>query len=142
MEARIGGQMTTRYTKDWAARIALVSCIVFSLAGCATTEGYERILRSFVGQSEQTLVRSWGAPDGAYESSGTKFLTYRRRAQVMVPGVPPTYQTTYIGNTAYTQPVGGTSPFMVNKSCITTFEVVGGVVTSWRWEGNACKAKE
>ena len=128
--------------KGRAARIAIAAYLALSLSSCATTEGYERILKSFVGQSEQTLVRSWGAPDGVYESGGTKFLTYRRSAQVMIPGMPPTYQTTYIGNTAYTQPVGGTSPFMVNKNCTTTFEVKGEVVNSWRWEGNACKATE
>ena len=110
--------------KGRAARIAIAAYLAFSLSSCATTEAYSRIVSSYVGQSEQTLVQSWGVPDSVYESGGIKFLTYRRNAQTVHGGF------------------GGIPPYMITKHCTTTFQVKDAVVGGWRWEGNACKATE
>ena len=126
-----------------ATRSSLTAAaLVLVLAACATTAGFEKILNSFVGQPEHELVRSWGVPQGVYESEGVRFLSYTRSGMAYVPGVAPTYQTTMIGRTAYTQPIGGMPAMYIPKRCDTTFEVRGGIITSWRWEGNACKAVE
>jgi len=119
-------------------RVFLVVAVL--LTGCATTANYEKIWRSWVGSSEKQLVSSWGVPDRTYEASGTKYLVYGRSSTAFIPGTPPSYQTTFVGNTAYTTPVGGTAPMAVNMSCVTTFEVEADTIRRWRWQGNNCTA--
>ncbi len=120
---------------------ATVALFCFA-AGCATTENYEKILRSWVGAEELALVRKWGPPQNVYENGGVRFLTYERSAQGYVPGTAPTYQTTRIGNTYTTQAVGGSPGYAYSQRCTTTFEVSSGRIVSWRWEGNACRARD
>jgi len=120
----------------------LYVAVALTLVGCATTAGYEKILNSWIGADELKLVRSWGPPQQTYESQGRKFLTYASSRNVYVPGMAPSYTTTVIGNTAYTDPVGGTPGYNVSKRCMTTFELESGKIISWRWKGNDCKARE
>ena len=110
------------------------------LAGCATTENYEKILGTWVGSSERELIQSWGPPSSVYESGGTKYLTYSESASGYIPGTSPTYQTQIIGNTAYTTSSGGSPGFAYNRSCKTTFTLRSDTIVSWRHEGNACVA--
>lgn len=112
------------------------------LSGCATTAAYEKILNGWVGESEERLVRVWGPPVNVYQTGNKKFLTYSRQSNMYMPGQAPTYQTTYIGNTAYTRPVGGYAGQNIPLSCVTTFELENNYVVSWKWEGNHCKAWE
>jgi hypothetical protein len=111
---------------------------IFVLAGCATTANYEKMLDSWVGATELDLIRQWGAPVQAYESSGRKFLVYNSQRNVFIPGVQPTYTTTMIGNTAYTSAAGGTPAQNVALSCQTTFELLDDEIVSWSWRGNDC----
>jgi len=111
------------------------------LASCATTAGYEKLLSSWVGAQEIDLVRSWGPPIQSYETGGRKFIVYSSSRTVYLPGSAPSYQTTVIGNTAYTNAVGGSPPMNIGKSCTTTFELDGSKVVSWSYKGNDCKAK-
>ena len=110
------------------------------LTGCATTANYEKSLNSWVGASESSLVDQWGPPSSVYESSGVKYLTYNKSRSGYVPGVAPSYQTTYVGNTAYTSAVGGSAGYGFTNSCTTTFSIRNNVISSWRWEGNACRS--
>ena len=111
------------------------------IAGCATTANYEKILNSWTGSNESSLVSSWGPPTRVYESDDVRYLTYSKSNSGYVPGVAPSYQTTYVGNTAYTTPVGGYSGFAYNNNCTTTFTITNKVITSWRYEGNACRSR-
>ena len=122
-------------------RLYIAVLICLTLTACATTANYEKVLASWVGSSEDNLVRSWGPPDSVYEGAGSKYLTYMRASQGYVPGVAPTYQSNVIGNTVYTQAVGGSPGYTYNTRCKTVFELVGGTITSWRWEGNACRSR-
>lgn len=122
----------------WAATLFLIS---ISVSACATEAGYRKTLDRWIGSSERDLVSAWGPPQGFYESSGTRFLTYSNRRDVYMPGTPPSYQTNFIGNTAYTTPVGGTSPMLINMACETTFTVEGTRIASYRYRGNNCVAK-
>ncbi len=117
-------------------------CITALLTACATTAGYEKVLNSWVGAQELDLVRSWGPPAQAYEAGGRKFIVYTSRRNVYMPGVAPTYQTTVVGNTAYTNPVGGSPAMNIGMSCATTFELDNSRIVSWSYKGNDCKAKE
>ncbi|KAF1042229.1 MAG: hypothetical protein GAK35_02843 [Herbaspirillum frisingense] len=120
----------------------LIALGALALSACATTAGYEKRLNTWVGANEIDLVRQWGPPAQSYESGDRKFLTYANQRNVFIPGSSPSYQTTFIGNTAYTQPVGGSSPMNVSMSCMTTFEVAAGRIVGWTYRGNDCKAKE
>lgn len=122
-------------------RLLLIT-LAAALASCATTAGYEKFLNSWVGTQEIDLVRSWGPPTQSYDTGGRKFIVYSSSRNVYLPGTAPSYQTTYIGNTAYTKAVGGTSAMHIGKTCTTTFELDSSTVVSWSHKGNDCKAKE
>lgn len=116
-------------------------CAVLFLASCATTEKYEAMLNTWVGQQESQLVGHWGPPDSVYENSGVKYLTYKKSRSGYIPGTPPTYQTNIIGNTAYTTSTGGSPGFAYTNHCKTTFTISNEIIQKWRWEGNACRAR-
>src|SRR5713226_7901331 len=105
---------------------------VVTLVGCATTANYERILDSWVGNDEVQLVRQWGPPQQVYESGSRKFLTYSSSRNVYLPGTAPSYTSTVIGNTVYTNPVGRTPGQNIGLTCITTFELENNKVVSWQ----------
>ena len=121
--------------------ITLIPAMALLIAGCATTANYEKILQSWIGMPEIDLVRKWGPPSSVYENGGIRFITYEQSAQGYVPGTAPSYQTTRIGNTLYTQTVGGSPGYTYTQACRTTFEVVNERIASWRWQGNACRAR-
>ncbi len=121
-------------------KIAL-GLLCLTLSACATTEKYEAVLRSWVGHNEDELISSWGPPTGVYESGNNKYLTYQNSNSGYVPGVAPTYQTTLIGNTLYTNAIGGSPGYSYTNHCKTTFTVTNNVIQSWRWEGNSCKSE-
>lgn len=121
-------------------KLIYVICIV--LAACATTENYEKMLSTWVGAPEIALYRSWGTPDGQFESGGAKFVSFTKGGNMVLPGSAPTYQTTFIGNTAYTNAYGGSPAYNIQLMCKTTFEIRNERVVSWRWEGNNCKSRE
>ena len=120
-------------------RFLMLAVLALSTAACVSTEEYEKKLTSWVGQSEMSLISSWGPPTRAYETGGTKFLTWSSSGSMTLPGQQPTYYTNVIGNTAYTTAVGGSSPTTINLNCETTFTIAGGIVQSWRWQGNNCR---
>jgi len=123
-------------------RRLLFAFVVIALAGCATTANYEKILNSWVGATELELVRKWGPPQQTYEAGGHKFLAYANTRNVYIAGTAPSYTTTYIGKTAYTNSVGGSPAQNINMSCQTTFEIADEKVVSWQWKGNDCKARD
>lgn len=115
---------------------------MLALAGCATTARYEQVLASWVGETEGALVSSWGPPVDVYQApDGMRVLTYRSAGNIFIPGTSPTYTSTVVGNTVYTQAHGGTAPTSIPLACTTNFTVVGGVITSWRWQGNNCTSR-
>jgi hypothetical protein len=118
----------------------LVGLVVW-MGGCATTAKYEQMLAGWVGSSELDLYRTWGPPDQQSEASGSKFVSYTRKAQMWVPAVAPSYQTIFTGQSAFTQAVGGSPAYHIPLTCQTTFEIRGDKVVGWRWQGNNCTAK-
>ena len=101
-----------------------------------------KILNSWVGATELDLIRKWGLPQQSYETGGRKFVVYTSSRSVYIPGTAPSYTTTVIGNTAYTNPVGGTPGRNIGFSCKTPFEISDDRIVSWRWQGNDCTALE
>src|SRR4051794_16067333 len=64
----------------------------------------------------------------------SQYLTYVRGGTMYMPGVAPTYQTTVVGNTAYTHAYGGSPAMAMAMSCKKTFTVSRGMVENWRIE--------
>ena len=124
----------------------LLMALSFFLNACSlpTTKGYENILDTWLGGTEDNLISKWGVPSHVYESGTKKYLTYYKSRSFYTPGVAPYYQTTYYQwtGTAYTSEYGGSAGYKVNYYCETTFTVVNGVITDWRWQGNSCRAQE
>lgn len=117
-----------------------LTVVLLALMGCATTANYTEMLGSWLAQSEIDLVRSWGPPQRTYEAGGHKFLVYTSSHSAYIPGIAPSYTTTVIGNTAYTNSVGGTPGQNIGLSCQTTFELAGEWIISTRYQGNNCTA--
>ena len=120
----------------------LVALVIAALmiAGCETEAGYRKTVEPFVGSPETKLLDAWGAPQGTYESGGTKYLTYKSTRQRTMPGTPPSYHTTIIGGTAYTTAVGGTSATTNTSYCTTTFRVRDEIVVGYSIKGRGCIA--
>ena len=149
--------------------IVLLLCL--GLCGCATTAGYEAVLNTWVGNSESSLISSWGSPQNAYVmTNGKRAIEYARSRNMQMGGYTYTEpQTTYhygninrygnfntygdvntYGNFNSHGTYSGTSTQYVTKQtpvynipmwCKTTFIISsGGIIESWRWEGNNCKA--
>jgi hypothetical protein len=137
--------------------------VLLLLAGCATTAGYEKVLNTWVGQSADRLISSWGAPANSTQlSNGGRVLEYSNQRNVQVGGYTTTVpQTTYQtgttnvygsnGGSAYgnyngtsTTYVQRTTPVQnITMQCVTRFTVnAQGTITNWAWQGNDCKAKE
>lgn len=119
---------------------AVILFFVSTVLGCATTENYERQLTDIIGNPESFLIRSWGPPDNIYNGEVSKFITYNRQGSIYIPGSTPMIQTTIIGNTAFTNAIGGSPAMNIEVRCKTTFEIKNGYVINWRWEGNGCKS--
>ena len=119
-------------------------------SGCATTAKYEAKLNSWVGQSEDALIASWGVPDKQYRmGDGKKAIAYLRKDTLQTGGYTYTEpQTTYHSGTVGDQAYSGTSTTYVEKTepvhkyklfCKTSFIIDNsGRVVSWHHEGNNC----
>jgi hypothetical protein len=122
-------------------RLCSVAVLTLATIGCATQEGYEKVLSSYVGSTEAALLAQWGPPDTFYSSdASTKYLTYSKSQSGYVPGVPPTYQTSCSFGFCTTLPIGGSPGYSYTDTCKTSFKIVGGTITSWRYQGSACRA--
>ena len=121
--------------------LGLSLILTFFVSCVATTKGYEQTLDTWIGKSEQYLVRQWGIPDSTYSVVRYKYLTYNYSKSGYIDGISPTYTTNFYGNTACTKAIGG-----YTNTCKTTFKFqeVHGVwyVLSWSFKGNSCKALE
>src|ERR1700733_1888308 len=141
-------------------RIA-ASILLVLLAGCASTAGYEAVLQTWLGDSSDHLVSSWGVPQQVYrQSGGGTVLQYSRSGQIALPGM-----TTYQAQTSYTSGsvaavgsngnmINGTydgtattyvphtsDPTVIATRCVTRFTAdASGRITNWSWEGNSCRA--
>lgn len=101
--------------------------LALGLTGCATQAKYERVVASWVGNTEEALVYKWGPPARTYSLNSGKVLTYEFDG----------------GATAYANNVYG-SVFVnqVRNYCETSFFTNSvGIIESWRFEGNSCRAE-
>src|SRR5467141_1139575 len=106
-------------------RLGCAVILAAATIGCATQEGYEKVLNSYAGASEAALLAQWGPPDNVYASdAGTKYLTYSTSRSGYMPGVPPTYQTSCSFGYCTTTPIGGSPGYAYTDTCKTSFKIV------------------
>jgi len=117
--------------------------IIFTvlLSGCATTAGYEAVLRSWTGQNINALISSWGYPESSFTApDGNTVYVYSRGGSMTMPT-----QTTFSGQVSPWGSYSGnsftTGGQTLNFWCKTFFEVDNNkTIINWRWEGNNCVA--
>lgn len=107
-------------------------------ASCVTPQQRQENLTAWLGHTEERLVSTWGVPSAVYSTENAKFLTYSKSYTQSVAGIPATYRTTVIGNTAYTTSSGGTAGYSVDQTCKTTFEIRNGRVWRATFTGSGC----
>lgn len=120
----------------------IIACFMSSCAMLEgpTTAGYEQLLNGWMGATENQLITVWGAPESVYESGDYKYLKWVRSNSDYIPGRSPTYQTSFIGSTAYTTSIGGSPGFNINFYCETTFVIKNEEIVGWNYKGNSCVA--
>jgi predicted transcriptional regulator len=113
-------------------------------------EKYEAKLDTWIGESEDSLIASWGVPDKTYDMrDGKKAVEYVRRDIVETGGYAYTLpQTTYETGTIGDQAYSGTSTTYTRETepvqkyrlfCQTSFVIdQSGKIESWHHEGNNC----
>lgn len=115
-------------------KMALAAALM--VASCATEEGLRKLADTTLGQTEAQLVGRLGPPDNVYTSDASntggaaKFLTWRRGSVGTAPGY-----VNCVGTYCFVQPA---TAYAVG--CAITFRLEDGVVRSYRYEGNGCRA--
>ncbi|WP_295135390.1 hypothetical protein [uncultured Reyranella sp.] len=93
-----------------------------------------------MGQPEAVLISHWGPPQSSYETGDVKFLSWQNQRNIPIAGVAPTYSTSCVGTNCTTTSYGGSPGYNLSMRCTVIMTVEGGIVKSWRWQGNDCKA--
>lgn len=125
----------------------LLNCLsilsLIFLAGCATTAKYEAKLNTWIGQTPEHLINTWGYPAGSFDHpNGNRVYVYSasRTVSTTMPG------TTYLnhnGGGRYTATTYGGATINSDYWCKTFFEVgPGGKIDTWKYEGNDCKSSD
>lgn len=84
------------------------------LGSCATKDRYDTYIESFVGLSEQDLIKKNGIPDGSYDQNGIRYIIYNKSTVNSFNGLSSTL------------------------SCKTVFEIKNGYVNKSSHKGNHC----
>jgi hypothetical protein len=108
---------------------ALLLLTVLVATGCATEEKYVAETQSWVGRPEKELLATWGAPNRAYQTDGTRYLTYSRLSFVTTGGYYDRWDSWY-----------GSPGRTMALSCETTFVVASDIIQSASHRGNDCRA--
>lgn len=123
-------------------KIKTIFLITISLLlnSCATTAGYEKILKSWVGSNINDCIKANGYPDNSFTApNGNKVYVYRSAGSFTMPMQTHTTYNVY-GNAVYgnSYTTGGETIYL---SCQTYLEVnKKNIITSWQWKGNNCVA--
>jgi hypothetical protein len=120
--------------------------LVGVLAGCATQQRFEELAGRHIGLTETQLVEKLGPPTGRYVTDDAIFLSWERSVLLS-----PSYHTSIIGGSLITTPIGGGY-----VGCVITYKLIereiidltneqeqearGYISSSYRYEGNACRA--
>jgi hypothetical protein len=116
--------------------------VLLCLGGCATTNGYRKLLDGWMGADERSLVRAWGVPQRTYETGGVKYLAFISSREVSSSRSQPVLVQDMVNDKSVLTYTPSAPRHFHTLSCETTFEITRGRVTSWRFSGNDCTAAE
>jgi hypothetical protein len=117
------------YCKSILMTLFVLSSIV--ITSCATTEGYKKIVQSWVGSDINRLIASWGPPTSTYNMpNGDVVYTWFRQSNESV-------------NTGYNQYTRQIQTNRTSLHCETSFTTDrNGRIYTWSFKGNNCVAEE
>ena len=118
--------------------------LLFTIAACHTTppikpteDAYRSLLNGWLGRSKTSLFQVWGEPQHDYWKKDVNYVLYVKSAVANTSeGAKIERMPRIAGEHAFYQNPQG----LVSKSCTTLFKLEEGVITSWKFEGNACVA--
>lgn len=118
------------------------------LLACANGQNYNQKLQKWVGQSEDSLIQSWGRPSSRrYINEHESVLTYTRIQDWYMPSEYYFYNDGWGEENVIFNPVLDEANMgpqaiitdnQVQEICQTTFWIKDGIITSWQWKGNNC----
>lgn len=117
---------------------------LFLLSACRTgfdpqpaQDGYRALLNGWLGQDKTALLSIWGEPQHDYWKENANYVLYVRSAVMPASDGATIDRMPKIASehAFYQSPKG-----LVTQTCITLFKIENGVISSWRFEGNACEA--
>jgi len=112
----------------------LVLCgVVLLLAGCANSVRYGNLLNTWVGKSEENLVKTWGIPSRSYKmADGQKMVEYNNAQNVFAFNTPENYQSPSLAMRL------ASGEKKSRSACKATFLIDKGIITSWKFFGDDC----
>lgn len=131
------------------SKISFLFLVLCFVVACATQQKYDAKLGTWIGKTQSQLIEKWGRPSAQkYLVNGDKVLTYTKANDVYVPsefyvynqGFEPSEDVVYspfINNYDFS-PAAASFGYTVDEICQTSFLLKNGVVTGWKWKGNAC----
>ncbi len=97
----------------------LTPFLAFVVTGCVSVANYQANLQTWVGQSEQALVQTWGTPNLIQQLGNVRRISFLRN------------NGTEVFN-------GYWGPRMQSLYCTTIFSVENGIIIQASYEGNEC----
>lgn len=111
--------------------------LLTALSACASVQGYDDYLESWIGKSESDLVATWGAPMQMRDlGAGRQLFVYMRQKTVMTPGDNP--QNVNFGNYSVYNPMNDAMESETMYYCETTFTTENDIIIDYSWAGDAC----
>ena len=102
-----------------------------------TEEAYRTVLNGWLGRDKTSLFQVWGDPKHDYWKKDVNYVLYIKSAVAnTAEGAKIERMPRIAGEHSFYQNPQG----LVSKSCTTLFKLEDGIITSWKFEGNACVA--
>ena len=124
--------------------------VIALLSACATTQKYEEKLSSFAGKTSSQLIAEFGQPNQIKQlANGDEIITYIDVSKQIIPLNDFDYNAGLMDEDEMFYPFtyGGTEipdgNFLgdtITDYCKTMFYLKNNIVTSWKFDGNACVA--
>ena len=130
--------MSITFTGKRALTSWLLLGVLTVLAGCVSAEKYTKMINQWVGQDEDALVATWGAPTSTYSTDSAKYLTYENQKQNYIPPTPSSVQVVRQGDAIFTRPIPGTPGYVYTTDCRTTFTIQNKRIVHANATGNSC----
>lgn len=115
--------------------IGLIGCGMMS--ACASTQGYDDYLETWIGRSEADLVANWGAPLQMKNLDGDQqMFIYVRQKTVENVGANP--QNVNFGNYELYNPTNNAMESETLYYCQTIFITKNDIIIDYMWSGDDC----